>query len=128
MALELQYLVWTVALALVQMLISVLTAIGKVGMPPLLANREGLQLPEGLAGRARRAHFNMLESLAPFGLLVVVAVLAHRTNGVTSLAVQLFFWARVGYAVVYLVGVPYLRTLIWGVGLIGIVMLFARLI
>lgn len=128
MAIELQYLVWSVGLTLVQMVISVLTAIGKVGMPPLIGNREGLEPPEGLAGRARRAHYNMLESLAAFGLLIIVAVLAHRTDGMTALAAQLFFWARVAYAVVYLVGIPYLRTLVWSVGLVGIVMLFTRLI
>lgn len=128
MAIELQYLVWTVALALVQLLLEVVTSIGKVGLPPLAGNREGFVPPEGFAGRARRAYLNMLESLAPFGLLVLVAVLAHRTDGITALGVQVFFFARAAYAVVYLVGVPYLRTLVWGVGLAGMLLVFSRVI
>jgi uncharacterized MAPEG superfamily protein len=128
MAVELQYLVWAVALALAQMLVAVLTAIGKVGMPPLLGNREGFTPPEGLAGRARRAYHNMLESLVPFGLLVLVAVAAGKTGPMTALGAEVFFFARVGYALVYLGGIPWLRTLVWGVGLIGILLVFSRVI
>ena len=66
-------LVWSAALALVQMLIAVLGAMGQVGLTPLAGNREGLGEVTGWAGRARRAHLNMLESLAIFAIVVLVA-------------------------------------------------------
>lgn len=128
MAVELQFLVWTVALALVQLLIEILTSMGKVGLPLLVGNREGFVPPEGVAGRARRAYLNMLESLAPFGLLVLIAVAAGRTGPVTTLGAEVFFFARAAYAVIYLVGIPWLRTVVWGAGLAGMLIVFSRLI
>ena len=41
---------------------------------------------------------------------------------------QLFLWARAAYAVIYLIGIPYLRTLAWLVSVIGLVMIFLQLL
>jgi uncharacterized MAPEG superfamily protein len=64
-------------------------------------------------GRALRAHHNMLESLVLFAALVLVAVVAGKTNDSTVFAAQLFFWARLAYAAVYVAGIPWLRTAVW---------------
>jgi uncharacterized MAPEG superfamily protein len=120
MTLELKLLVWSTALALVQMLLALGAAIAQVGFTPLIGNRENLPLLEGWAGRAQRAHRNMLESLAIFAALVLVAQLAGRTNAATALGAQLFFWARVAYAPVYVAGIPWLRTGLWGVSFAGL--------
>jgi uncharacterized MAPEG superfamily protein len=40
---------------------------------------------------------------------------------------QLLFWARLAYAFVYLAGIPWLRTLIWLVSVIGLALIFLRL-
>jgi len=39
----------------------------------------------------------------------------------------LYFWARVAYVPLYAAGVPYLRTLVWTISLIGLVMVLAAL-
>src|SRR5918911_2426968 len=106
-------LVWAVLLTFVQMLVAVSAATMQVGLPALAGNREGLAPCTGWAGRAARAHHNMLENLLLFAALVLVAALAGRTNSTTLLGAQLFFWARLVYAVVYLAGIPYLRTAVW---------------
>src|SRR5919108_3604706 len=106
---ELTLLVWAVLLAFVQMLIAVTGATLQVGLPTLAGNREGLAPCTGWAGRAARAHHNMLESLVLFAALVLVAVAAGRTNSTTLLRAQLFFWARLVYVLVYLAGIPWLR-------------------
>jgi len=125
---ELALLVWAVLLAFVQMLIAVSGATLQVGLPTLAGNREGLAPCTGWAGRAARAHHNMLENLVLFAALVLAAVLAGRTNGTTLLGAQLFFWARLVYAVVYLAGIPYLRTAVWLVSVIGLALIFFQLI
>src|SRR5256885_15527125 len=51
-SIELNLLVWSVALCVLQMLISVITAQGQVGLPPLIGNREGFPELKGIAGRA----------------------------------------------------------------------------
>ncbi len=124
---ELALLVWTVLLAFVQMLVAVMGATLQVGLPALAGNREGLAPCTGWAGRAARAYHNMLENLVLFAALVLVAVAAGRTNGTTLLGAQLFFWARLVYAVVYLAGIPWLRTAVWLVSVVGLALIFSQL-
>jgi len=125
---ELTLLVWSVLLTFVQMLVAVLGATAQVGLPALAGNREGLAPCTGWAGRAARAHHNMLENLVLFAALVLTAVMAGRTNGATLLGAQLFFWARVAYAVIYVAGLPWLRTALWLVSVIGLAIIFLQLL
>lgn len=125
---DLQMLVWSAALALVQMLIGVLVAIPAVGLPTLAGNREGLPPFTGLALRAQRAHLNMLENIVIFAIFVIVAQLTGRANATTALGTTLFFWARLVYALVYLAGIPWARTAVWAVSFVGIVMVGSQLI
>ena len=124
---ELIWLLWAVALTFAQMLIAVSGATLQVGLPKLAGNRDGLTPCTGWAGRAQRAHHNMLENLALFTALVLVAVLANKTNATTLLGAQIFVWARVAYALVYLAGIPWLRTLVWLVSVIGLLLIFLQL-
>ncbi|TMI00625.1 MAG: hypothetical protein E6H43_10995 [Betaproteobacteria bacterium] len=128
MKLELALLVWSVALAFVQMLVAASAATLQVGLPKLAGNRDNMPPLTGWAGRAERAHLNMLESLVLFAALVLVALVAGRTNSMTALGAQLFFWARLVYAPVYLAGVPWVRTAVWLVSVIGLILIFAQLL
>jgi uncharacterized MAPEG superfamily protein len=125
---ELVWLLWAVALTLVQMLLAVGGATLQVGLPALAGNREGLAPCTGWAGRAQRAHHNMLENLVLFAALVLTAVVSERTNATTLLGAQLFFWARLVYAGVYVAGIPWLRTLTWLVSVVGMVLIFSQLL
>lgn len=127
MPIELQLLVWTVALAAVQMLVAVSGATLQVGLPTLAGNREGLPELTGWAGRAARAHRNLLESIVLFAALVLVAHATGRTNELTALGAQLFFWGRVAHAVIYVLGLPWVRTLAWLVSLAGLLVILAQL-
>jgi uncharacterized MAPEG superfamily protein len=112
MTLELKLLVWSTALAIAQMLIALLAAIMQLGLVSLVGNRENIPPLTGWAGRAQRAYRNMLEALAFFAALILVAQLAGKTNAATALGAQLFFWARLVYVPVYIIGIPWLRTAI----------------
>jgi len=125
---ELALLVWAVLLTFVQMLVAVMGATAQVGLPALAGNREGLAPCTGWAGRAARAHHNMLENLVLFAALVLVAVAAGRTNGTTLLGAQLFFWARLVYALVYLTGIAWLRTAVWLVSVVGLALIFSQVL
>jgi uncharacterized MAPEG superfamily protein len=125
---ELSMLVWSVALAFLQVLVAVSGATLQVGLPTLAGNRDDVPAITGWAGRAHRAHRNMLENLVLFAALVLVAQVAGKTDAMTALGAQLFFWGRLAYAVVYLAGIPWLRTGVWFVSVIGMVMIFLRLI
>lgn len=128
MSAEVTLLVWSVALCFGQMLVAVLGSTAQVGLPTLAGNREGLPELGGWAGRAQRAHRNMLESLVLFAGLVLVAHLAGKANATTLLGCQLFFWARLAYALVYVAGVPWARTGVWAVSVLGLLLIFLQLV
>src|SRR5262245_9258090 len=104
---ELMWLLWAVALTVVQMLVAVSGATLQVGLPRLAGNRDGIGEFSGWVGRAQRAHRNMLESLVLFAALVLIAVAANKTNSTTLLGAQIFVWARLVYALIYMAGIPW---------------------
>jgi len=128
MSIDLKLLIWSVALALVQMVVAVIGAQMQVGLPPLVGNRENLPAMSGWAGRAQRAHRNMLESIVMFAILVLVANVTGKANAMTALGSELFFWSRLAYTAIYLAGIPWIRTAAWGVSLVGLLLIFAQLI
>lgn len=128
MSLELKLLVWSTALAFVQCLVAVTGAFLQVGLPTLAGNREKMPEIAGWAGRADRAHRNMLQSLVLFTALVLVAHATGRLNAATALGAQLFFWARLAYAGVYVAGLPWIRTAVWAVAVLGLLLIFIQLV
>ena len=125
MSIELHMLLIAVALTLAAVLIAVLGAMVQVGLPALVGNREGLPEITGWAGRAQRAHRNLLENLVLFATLVLVGAATGRSNSLTVLGAEIFVAARVAYQIVYLIGIPWLRSLCWATGFTGLVLLFA---
>jgi uncharacterized MAPEG superfamily protein len=125
---ELMWLLWAVALTVVQMLVCVSGATLQVGLPMLASNRDGMPPLTGWQRRAERAHHNMLESLVLFAALVLIAVVTNKTNSATLLGAQLFFWARLAYAPIFIAGIPWLRTLVWFASMIGLVIIFFQLV
>jgi uncharacterized MAPEG superfamily protein len=121
---DLFLLLLAVALTFAQMLMAVIGATLQVGLPALAGNREGLPPVTGWAGRAQRAHRNMLESLVLFAVLVLIAVVTNKANAATLFGAQVFVWARVAYAAIYILGIPWLRTAAWFVSMLGLALIF----
>jgi uncharacterized MAPEG superfamily protein len=120
---DLTYLLFSTILCFVQVLIAASGANAQVGLMTLAGNREALPDMVGWAGRARRAHLNMIENFVLFAALVLIAAVAGKANATTAMGATIFFWARLAYAVIYLIGIPWLRTLAWFVGVIGMAMI-----
>jgi uncharacterized MAPEG superfamily protein len=120
---DLTYLLFSTILCFVQVLIAASGANAQVGLMTLAGNREALPDMIGWAGRARRAHLNMIENFVLFAALVLIAAVAGKANATTAMGATIFFWARLAYAVIYLIGIPWLRTLAWFVGVIGMAMI-----
>lgn len=125
---ELTMLAWSVALLIAQLVVSTIGGMTQFSLTTLVGNRETAVEGKAWVGRAQRAYRNMLEGLLPFAAVVLVTAAAGISNPATVLGAQLFFWARVAYAVVYVVGIPWLRTVIWTVGLVGILQILSQLL
>ncbi|MGE5149175.1 MAG: MAPEG family protein [Rhodospirillaceae bacterium] len=119
---DLKYLLFSVVLTAVQVVIAAAAANQVVGLTRLAGNRDGMPEYTGFCGRAKRAHLNMVENMVLFTALVLIAAVAGKANATTAMGAMIFFWARLVYAVVYLIGVPWLRTVVWFVSVIGMVM------
>jgi uncharacterized MAPEG superfamily protein len=70
--------------------------------------------------RADRAHINLVEQFGAFAGLVVVAHFAGVSNAVTEWCAAIFFWARLAHAIIYMAGIPYLRTAVFTVGFLSL--------
>jgi len=111
MSTELEMLAWVSGLTILMWVPYILAHIGNVGLIPALTYQaDGTPLP-GWAARAKRAHANAIENLAPFAALVIVAHLANATNEATASAAIAYFWLRAAHYVVYTAGIPFARTL-----------------
>ncbi len=107
---EIKMLVLASLLTVVLAIVGVVPLVLHRGLRYAAGNRdEEVSLP-AWGGRAIRAHRNMLENLAPFAALVLAAQLAGVSNEATAWGAVLFFWARVAHAVIYVAGIPYVRT------------------
>jgi uncharacterized MAPEG superfamily protein len=124
---DLKYLVLSAILTLAQMLVALLLAFLRVGLPMLAGNREGMPTLTGVAGRAQRAHRNALENLVLLAILVLVAHVAGRSNTVTATGAMLFFWARLAHWLIYLAGVAWLRTVAFVVSVAGLLIVASQL-
>jgi uncharacterized MAPEG superfamily protein len=74
---------------------------------------------EGVApwgGRAVRAHANLADNLAMYAAVIGIAHVTGATNGTTLVAGSVLLTARMLHAVVYIAGIPYLRTAVFAVG------------
>lgn len=128
MSIELRMLAWSVVLGLVQVLLPTLFALKLRGLDWAASPRDAV-LPAlaGVSGRLDRARANFLETFPFFVAVVLATVVLQRHDAMTALGAQLYFWARLLYVPVYAAGIPYLRTLIWTVSIVGIVILLTPL-
>jgi uncharacterized MAPEG superfamily protein len=124
---DLKYLLFSVVLAFVQVLIAAMAAQSQVGLSALAGNRDSVPDLTGLAGRAKRAHLNMVENLVLFTAHVLIAAAAGKANAATATGAAIFFWARLAHAIIYLIGIPWLRTLAWAVSVIGMIIIAVQL-
>lgn len=128
MTTELWLLVWSAALTVVVMAISATGAYQQVGLAALAGNRDKLPEITGWAGRATRAHRNLLENLVLFAILVLTAKMANVSDGMTVVGSHLFFWGRVAHAGLYIAGIEWVRTGAFAVSVIGLLLIFLQLV
>lgn len=126
---ELRLLTYTAFISLVLWIPYILSEIKVRGLSRAVGYPSGVvdDLP-AWAQRGHRAHMNLVENLAPFAVLVLVAHALGVSNAATVLGAQLFFWARIAQTVVMYAGIPWLRTLAFAVGLIGNLIIFAQIL
>lgn len=129
MSIELQMLGWSVLLGIAYVLVAAGFGTWQRGLQWNAGNRDGEPQPlNKYAARADRANRNFLETFAFFAAAALAVVAMHKTGAQTVIGAQIYFWARVAYLPVYVIGIPYLRTIIWIASLWGILQMVEALL
>ena len=121
MTAELIMLFWAVVLTFLQVIATVILCNIQASPTELAGNRDTFA-PEGIAGRASRAHRNMLENLPLFAALVLIVHVAGLSSDGSVLGAQIFVIARLAAAIIYIIGIPWLRTAAFGISVVGLVL------
>jgi uncharacterized MAPEG superfamily protein len=129
MTLELKMLALSIVLGLVQIILASHAASLQRGYVWTASSRdEAVAALTGVAGRLARALQNFIETFPLFAAAVLIAHVAAKHSSMTEWGVQLYFWGRVTYLVLYAAGVFLLRSLVWNVAALGIALLLLSLI
>ena len=129
MTTELLILGWVLVLALAQIVLAGAMRTAETGVAYNMGPRDAPAPPaRPITARLQRAQANLFETLPLFAAAVLIAHVAGREGELTLWGSYAYLGARLLYVPLYAFGVPVVRSVVWGVGLLGIVMiLFAIL-
>jgi uncharacterized MAPEG superfamily protein len=124
MSFELKMLAASCVLCFVQIVISSHAASFQRGYRWTASARDG-EVPAltGVAGRLERALRNFLETFPVFIAGIFLAHVLGRETALSEWGAGLYFSARLIYLPLYAAGVPLLRSFVWNVAFIGIVLI-----
>ena len=129
MTLELKMLGLSIVLGLVQIVLASHAASLQRGyMWTASARDEAVPALTGLAGRLDRALRNFIETFPLFAAAVLIAHIVGKHGWMTEWGAQLYFWARVAYVACYAAGIFLVRSLVWNVATLGIILILLPLI
>ncbi len=95
----------------------ILSLIVQMGfLPALMDGEHETPLHAAWARRAQRAHANAVANLAVFAPLAISIHVAGLSSSLTAGACMVFFLARCAHYLVYALGLPLVRTLLFFVG------------
>ena len=98
------------------------------GLMAAMGNREKDQPCDGFPARTERAAKNMLENMVLFTALALVASVGGVADPHVELGARIFYWARIVYIPIYMIGIPVARTGIWAISVIGMGLIFAAIV
>lgn len=114
---EPNWLVLTAAVTSVMWIPYILQLIVQMGPVAAVFDPTGLHPHEAAwAQRAKRAHYNAVENLVVFAVLVIAVAMTETGDALTQSAAMVFFFVRVGHYLVYVAGLPVIRTLLFIAG------------
>ncbi|WP_296600003.1 MAPEG family protein [Phenylobacterium sp.] len=129
LALELKLLGVAIVVGLVQLLWAAAAARAHQGDLKWAAGPRDTPMPlGGVAARLDRAFWNFAETFPFFAAAVLACAVAGKLGGSLTVYGSIAYVAgRALYAPLYASGVPLLRTLVWLVAMIGLVMVLVAL-
>lgn len=116
MSTELTYLTLVTLLTAVMWIPYILNMIMVRGLTDAVGYPENPTPLSPWAARTKAAHANAVENLVVFAAFVLIAHSIGVSNPATTLACQVYFWARVVHFASYGARIPWVRTISFVVG------------
>ena len=121
MSFELKWLMYTVLLTGLLWIPYILNRVMVRGLIPALGNPSPHDKPHSpWAERALKAHNNAVENLVLFAPAVLAVHSLGISTPLTHKAVVIYFIARLAHYIIYVLGMPVLRTVLFAVSLMAI--------
>lgn len=127
MAPELLLLACAMVVGLVQLAWAAVAARGQQDLKWAAGPRDEPMPLSGVAARLDRAFKNFMETFPFFAAAVLTAYLAGKLGTITLWGSAIYVAARALYAPLYAAGIPTIRSLVWGVGFVGLLMVVAAI-
>jgi uncharacterized MAPEG superfamily protein len=116
-----------VILLLVHVVIQTLSLTRDGGLGYALSNRDGDVAISAVTDRLTRGLRNYVETYGAFVALALALAVTGKTGGLGATGALIWFWARVVYVPVFAAGIPGLRTGVWTISIIGLILMLSRL-
>jgi uncharacterized MAPEG superfamily protein len=124
---ELHVIAWSVILLLVHVVIQTLSLTRDGGLGYALSNRDGDVAISAVTDRLTRGLRNYVETYGAFVALALALAVTGKTGGLGATGALIWFWARVVYVPVFAAGIPGMRTGVWTISIIGLILMLSRL-
>jgi uncharacterized MAPEG superfamily protein len=124
---ELTVLGWSFVLFVAHMAVQASAALKDQGAAFNAGPRDDPPPLGRIAARAQRTFDNFKETYPIFIALVLALAVTGRSGGAAATGAWIWLVARIAYIPLYVFGVPYVRSLAFGVSAVGLVMMAVRL-
>lgn len=124
---EISMIGWSVVLLLVHIVIQAFFSAKEAGLGYLMSPRDEARAVSAPCDRLTRGLRNFVETYAAFVGLALALAVTGKTGGLGATGALVWFWARVVYIPVFAAGIPVLRTLVWAVSIVGLILMLIQL-
>ena len=124
---ELLLLAWAVVIGVVQLLWAAVAARRQQNLKWASGPRDEPMPITGVAARLDRAFRNFMETFPLFAVAILAAAAMGKFGPLTLWGAGLYVAMRAVYVPIYASGVPRIRSLVWMISLVGLLMVVAAL-
>jgi uncharacterized MAPEG superfamily protein len=127
MTTELTMLAWSIVLGIAHVFATGRVAVAQHGLAYNMGPRDDQRPMTGKGARLIRAYANFMQTFPFFIAAVLMAHVMGRHSWLTVAGAEAYFWARVAYVPLYVLGVPGVRSLAFVTATVGIGMIVVAL-
>ena len=128
LSIEIKMLLASSILGLIQLMLAASGNVMQRGLAWDLSARDK-KMPDltGVAGRLERAFKNFMETFPFFIAAIFLVQSTTLGNSLSATGAQVYFYSRVLYIPLYALGIPFVRSLVWTISMIGLLLVFSAL-